>query len=752
MDFELRAAKAKWEKEQKEKKERARKRLEQEKKAREEAAKRQEALEAAQRIRRMEESAAALAAAEQEQEDLEAGDGIIYHRVFKALSIVGKGDKIRLPPSSFEQLSSQSAIDKGPMFFEVSAVYQPSRSSPASSSSTNLEENGESSKTRLTHAGVLEFTAEEGFVELPPHVWRNAGFTDPEYLSSSSHTGTPEARVRYVRLPKGTYAKLQPEGRDFADVINHKAVLETELRQHASLTQGDLLTVQHGGIDYGLRVLELKPQSNISVLETDLEVDVVGPGETGASPQSRLTPLILGKAESGLVEEGKYTYYRFTIDSQAEKGIEAGTLDVLVHLEVENKGGSDADADLYVSAHPLLFPTKHQHQWSSHDMGSKVICMTASPSTGTVTNAVNAGGYSVGVFGFQGNTSFRLWVEAKAIESRGIQGQRLGSSAGDKEAVGSSSQSVQPDDGFSLCQNCKQLIPARTFMLHEAYCRRHNFACQHPGCGVVLRKGDKDKHAHCPKCGLGLTGDELPKHMKVFHERLKCECGVELEMEAMVEHRATTCPKRLVSCRFCGDMVQAGAPADNVRDKLKGLTQHESECGARTADCDVCGRAIMLKEMDIHRAAAHEGGQSMNRGPDPSFARQGMLAQEQQPLPANRPVGAFSNENVSESPVSAATIDVQVECPICLVKFGGADREQQLNTHLDDEHFSTQLPTAMDLDSLPSTAPAMSEPIIPAPIIPAPSNSLRSLTVSCPICGMAVHSERDLSQHIDLVH
>jgi hypothetical protein len=76
-------------------------------------------------------------AAEQEQEDLEAGDGIIYNRVFKALSFTGKGDKIRLPPSSFEQLSSQSAIDKGPMFFEVSAVHQPSR---PSSASVNMEE------------------------------------------------------------------------------------------------------------------------------------------------------------------------------------------------------------------------------------------------------------------------------------------------------------------------------------------------------------------------------------------------------------------------------------------------------------------------------------------------------------------------------------------------------------------------------------------------------------------------------------
>jgi hypothetical protein len=58
MDFELRAAKEKWEKEQREKKERARARIEREKKARDEAAKRQEAIETAQRLRRLEESAA----------------------------------------------------------------------------------------------------------------------------------------------------------------------------------------------------------------------------------------------------------------------------------------------------------------------------------------------------------------------------------------------------------------------------------------------------------------------------------------------------------------------------------------------------------------------------------------------------------------------------------------------------------------------------------------------------------------------
>lgn len=71
---------------------------------------------------------------------MEAGDGIIFNRVFKALLVAGKGDKIRLPASSFEQLSSQSAIDKGPMFFEVSAVHHGSRPSTSSSAASHLEQ------------------------------------------------------------------------------------------------------------------------------------------------------------------------------------------------------------------------------------------------------------------------------------------------------------------------------------------------------------------------------------------------------------------------------------------------------------------------------------------------------------------------------------------------------------------------------------------------------------------------------------
>lgn len=104
--------------------------------------------------------------------------------------------------------------------------------------------------------------------------------------------------------PKGTYAKLQPVEAGFSDIPNHKAVLETSLRQHATLSEGDVLTVNHGVLTYHLRVLELKPSSSVSVLETDIEVDVIGADPTAESTsQPVLQPLELGKLDSGWLQK-----------------------------------------------------------------------------------------------------------------------------------------------------------------------------------------------------------------------------------------------------------------------------------------------------------------------------------------------------------------------------------------------------------------------------------------------------------------
>ncbi|KAL1562359.1 hypothetical protein AAHA92_04948 [Salvia divinorum] len=567
MDFELRRAREKLEKEQRERKQRAKLKLDRERKVKQETVLQREAIEATQRQRRLDAAEAEFKVNQLAEESSLAGRGVVFSHILEAVPYQGIGDKIKLPPSCFTELSDQGAFDKGPLHFSLSLINR---------EGAMHVDNGDEGASRMTHAGVLEFTVEEGFVALPQHCWSNLF---PEEAPSSA-----AVEVRYVWLPKGTYAKLQSLEFGFSDIPNHKAVLETSLRHHATLTQGDVLLVNHGVLTYHLRVLELKPSSSISVLETDIEVYIIGPETVDNSNQYMLRPFTFGKPECGVVEEGKYMYYKFSLDDETWKRISSKDANILVNLETQTQ---DGDTDLYVSRHPLLFPTQHQHVWSSHDLGSKVLLIGAEDQ-----NLV-AGTYTVAVYGYKGTSKYEVSVNVEDVA-----GQLVGQHA---------ASSTSPAEGDTAeCRNCKRHIPSRTIALHEAYCSRHNTVCQHPDCGVVLRIEESERHVHCEKCSKAFQSEEIEKHMKVFHEPLHCPCGIVLEKEQMVQHQSSNCPLRLITCRFCGDMVQAGKSAADARDRIRGLSEHESVCGSRTAPCDSCGRSVMLKDMDIHQIAVHQ--------------------------------------------------------------------------------------------------------------------------------------------------
>lgn len=407
-------------------------------------------------------------------------------------------------------MSDQGAFDKGPLYFQLSQVPEEGSSNINAADRENR---------RTTHSGVLEFTADEGTVGLPPHVWQNLFPTD-----------TPKIRlveVRYVWLPKGSYAKLQPDQIGFSDLPNHKAILETSLRQHATLSENDIFTVNYGELIYKLRVLELKPSSSVSVLETDIEVDIVGPDSSvQRTEQNILHPLTFGKPESGIVDEGNYMYHKFSIDNDTWEKVVSEDAHVEIRIDAESGGG---DTDLYISKHPLIFPTRHQHEWSSHDIGSKALILSSKDKS------FGIGNYSVGIYGFKGRIKYHVSVS--------VQNNR-NSKVGQQAASALSSMDMDTVE----CKNCKHHIPSRTIALHEAYCSRHNVVCRHAGCGVVLRVEEANNHIHCDRCGQAFHQGEMEKHMKVFHEPLHCPCGIVLEKEEMVS--TFRCPFLFASFQF----------------------------------------------------------------------------------------------------------------------------------------------------------------------------------------------------------
>eukprot|EP00897_Mesotaenium_endlicherianum_P009816 jgi/Mesen1/8863/ME000053S08267 len=152
------------------------------------------------------------------------------------------GDKVIMPPSALDRLASLH-IDY-PMLFEIQ--------NPAVG--------------RTSHCGVLEFVADEGLIYMPYWMMQNLLLEEGDVVKFKSAT-----------LPKGTYVKLQPHTKDFLDISNPKAVLETTLRNFSCLTVGDNIMVAYNNKKYYIDIVESKPAAAITIIETDCEVDFAPP-------------------------------------------------------------------------------------------------------------------------------------------------------------------------------------------------------------------------------------------------------------------------------------------------------------------------------------------------------------------------------------------------------------------------------------------------------------------------------------------
>jgi len=154
------------------------------------------------------------------------------------------GDKILLPPSAFDTLARLN-VDY-PMLFCL--------------------ENKSCSPERLTHCGVLEFTAEEGSCYVPFWMMQNLILEEGGLLT-----------ITNVSLPKATFVKLQPQHTDFLEISNPRAVLEHALRNFSCVTKGDVICVPYNDKNYHFMLKEVQPQDAACIIETDCNVDFDAP-------------------------------------------------------------------------------------------------------------------------------------------------------------------------------------------------------------------------------------------------------------------------------------------------------------------------------------------------------------------------------------------------------------------------------------------------------------------------------------------
>jgi len=236
------------------------------------------AMEAEQRSREVERLRLEEEARLRNEEEKRLNDGVRFVAHLQPRPLARADDKLHLPPSALEELMQQGAIEKGTLLtFSISVP----------------QARGDEVSTLVvgtTHAGVAEFTAEEGTVGVPPRValclTRGAGL---DTLGAAR-----QVEVRYVRLPRSakSVVRFQPRGEGFhAGGIQNRRIdlehtLQESLRGHTALTEGDWLPIRHEGYTFELIVRELGPESKLALLDTDLTVEVLPSEQTEAELQA----------------------------------------------------------------------------------------------------------------------------------------------------------------------------------------------------------------------------------------------------------------------------------------------------------------------------------------------------------------------------------------------------------------------------------------------------------------------------------
>lgn len=258
MDFELAAKRL--EKEAAKRKQAEQAKRERERRERERVDAKRAELEAAAAAERVAAAEMAERLAAKKEALLERNKGVwISQRLAPQLSLAAeakgirrRADKISLPRSFGAALSEQhDGAAHGPAYFELAVEGRPP-----------------------THAALLDFEAAEGAVGLPPKVLRCLGLDGPPGPGAAPQ---PLVAVTYRSLRAGTYAKLQPVRSAFQRELGDiRSALELELLTHATLTEGDTLVVRslEDGLPHELRVVSLLPEPAVSVVDTDLEVDI----------------------------------------------------------------------------------------------------------------------------------------------------------------------------------------------------------------------------------------------------------------------------------------------------------------------------------------------------------------------------------------------------------------------------------------------------------------------------------------------
>lgn len=556
-----------------------------------------------------------------------------------------RGDKVVLPPSALQELFTAATVTVSPVAYSLTSNFDPYNRHTYAAEREARRENLETEQQlphpltfrlvnpkngRVTFAGVREFSADDQCIGLSPFLRDTLGVEDPKTGNGFGQTDsiredqeqpsdgeTPRITVHLKVLQKGTYVKLRPLEAGY-EAEDWKALFTRYLRDtFTTLTKGEILSIPAGSQDFRYLVDELSPSDEaVSIIDTNLEVDVEAlneeqareslskalqrenrpPGSSYGSSRGGLVKL--NKLELGQVGLGDYVDYTLPMNNSKNP------FEILeVQLEIDP---DDDGVDLFISPFgPRQRSKPRQNEYVFGDISAASGKKIRIPNTHPALE--NADSLLISVRGYKDPDMMQEDDSKEHVMPYELDIVRVApvsdSSLWSDGTIPSSTPSVEED----FCENCQRWVPRKTMAIHENFCQRHNTVCLLCKNAFQISSDHWKNHWHCPiEDAYGNTEASQRKHHVLFHTPQSCaSCNHPfLTVPDLAEHRTTTCPDKLILCKFCHlEVPQQGVGDPDINDPaviLSGLTPHEYIDGARTTECHLCDKIERLRDMPAH--------------------------------------------------------------------------------------------------------------------------------------------------------
>lgn len=587
------------------------------------------------------------------------------------------GDKILLPHTALEQLLA-AATPRQPEGSRPTALGQFNAYTAFRSDLTAPTDNAQQlphplmfrlvnpANGRVVYAGIREFSAPEGTIGMSPFLLDACGISSEDLATAKtaedevgslgvSVGATPlQVTVHAHQLPRGTYVRLRPLEAGY-EPDDWKPLLERQLRESfTTLTRNAVLSVNgvHGEVFQFLADRFTPEEDGICVVDTDLEVDIEALNEEQARETlRRVMAKTLPASPNGTSNGGELDVWR-DVQGQVTAGEyvdyvlpswdRSRAVDVVLS-QLED----DSRLDLFVnprSSRHRALPRDSVHVWGDFSPARHgVKTITLSPTNAEMEDAecllISVHGYQESGQSVSPRSPLRYGLRARAI------------AAADESPVDSTrtdSEAHSADE--EQCQNCLQWVPKRTMVLHTPFCRRNNVVC--PACKAVFKRGSEEweAHWHCEQDDAhGDSQASRAKHNDIYHGYRQCpSCPFATNsLSDLARHRTSTCPGKIILCRFCHlEVPQDGDPFNPSPEvAISGMAAHELADGARTTECHLCDRIVRLRDMETH--LKHHELDKVGR-PKPRICRNAKCGRTLDGVGARGQVGGSRGEKKAE--------------------------------------------------------------------------------------------------------